>query len=209
MTASSQNSVTTSKFSSLFMPSVHILYGRHFLWGGGMEWKVTQQGPRAVIEVWRPDQGDGLYKAYLVGQSGRCLLGTLMPEEGRLYLRRTVTVDHLQRQGTWPVKQVEEELVCPFRPSDSPVSWEDPVLRRSARNLPRHTVRREQEGGFSLYFPFDSRAPFPLTPVFCFARLERGQLVFSFEKGGLPYISCRQGENRREANQKEGTGWQI
>lgn len=170
---------------------------------------MTQQGPRAVVEVWRTDDGEGLYKAHLVGEHGRCLLGTLMPEGGRLYLRRILTVDNLNRQGVWPIRQVEEQLVrLQDRPAAAPM-WEDPVLRRSARNLPRHTVRREEDGGFSLRFPFDPRAPFPLTPVFCFARVEGGQLVFSFKKGGLPYISSPRGENRGEANTKEGAKWQI
>lgn len=163
-----------------------------------MEWKVTEQGPRAVIEVWRDNDGEGLFKAYLAGPAGRCLLGTLMPEGGRLFLRRTLSIDSLKRQGTWPIRRVEEELVCSFREHAPEIQWEDEVLRRSARRLPRHTVRREGEG-FSLVFPFDPHSPFPLIPVFCFARLEGGRLIFSFQKGGVPYIFPGDGKNREEA----------
>lgn len=166
--------------------------------GGNVKWKVTEQGPRAVIEVWREDDGKGLYKAYLTGPGGRRLLGTLIPEEGRLYLRRVLSIDSLRRQGTWPVRQVEEELACSFQERAAEIHWDDAVLRRSARKLPRHTLRREGEG-FSLSFPFDPRAPFPLVPAFCFARLEGGRLIFSFQKGGVPYIFPGHGKNREEA----------
>ena len=162
-----------------------------------MNWKITEQGPRAVIEVWRENDGEGLYKAHLAGTGGQCLLGTLMPEDGRLFLRRVLSIDSLKRQGVWPVRRVEEEMVCSFRERAPEIVWEDEVLRRSARRLPRHTVRREGEG-FSLSFSFDPRAPFPLVPAFCFARLEGGRLIFSFQKGGIPYIFPRDGKNREE-----------
>lgn len=162
-----------------------------------MEWNVKEQGPRVIIEVWRKDDGEGLYKAYLAGPGGRCLMGTLMPEGGRLFLRRTLSIDSLRRQGVWPVRQVVEELVCSFRERPPAIEWEDEVLRRCAQRLPRHTVRREGEG-FSLSFPFDPRAPFPLVPVFCFARVEGGRLIFSFHQGGVPYIFPGEGKNREE-----------
>lgn len=162
-----------------------------------MEWKVKEEGPRVVIEAWRNDDGEGLYKAYLTGTGGRCLLGTLMPEGGRLFLRRVLSIDSLRRQGAWPVRQVTEELVCSFREEPPAVEWEDEVLRRCAGRLPRHTVRREGEG-FSLSFPFDPRAPFPLVPIFCFARVENGRLIFSFHPGGVPYIFQRERKNREE-----------
>lgn len=162
-----------------------------------MEWNVKEQGPRAVIEVWRKDDGEGLYKAYAAGPGGRVLLGTLMPEGGRLFLRRTLSIDSLRRQGAWPVRQVTEELVCSFLERPPTVEWEDEVLRRCAQRLPRHTVRREGDG-FSLSFPFDPRAPFPLSPIFCFGRVENGRLIFSFHKGGVPYISPGEGKNREE-----------
>lgn len=164
-----------------------------------MNWKVAEQGPRVVIEIWRPDDGEGLFKAYLAGPSGRCLLGTLAPEGGRLFLRRTLSIDSLNRQGVWPILRVEEELICSFRERAPEIQWEDEVLRRSAGRLPRHTLRREGDG-FSLSFPFDPRTPFPLVPAFCFARLEGGRLIFSFQKGGIPYIFQRDGKNREEVN---------
>lgn len=157
-----------------------------------VEWKITEQGPRVVVEVWRADGREGLYKAYLTAAGQRCLLGTLAPEGGRLYLRRVLSVDSLKRQGVWPVQGVEERLVCSFQSQPAPVQWSDPVLRRSAKGLPKYEFRRE-EGGFSLSFAFDLRAPFPLTAVFCFARVEQDRLIFSFRENGMPYISSPTG----------------
>ena len=163
-----------------------------------MEWRIQEQGPRVVVEVWREDDGAGLYKAYLTGPAGRCLLGTLIPEGGRLFLRRTLSTDSLKRQGVWPVMGVEEVMACSFREDAPRIIWEDPVLRRSAEHLPRHTARREGDG-FTLSFPFDPRAPFPLVPAFCFARVEGGRLIFSFQKDGAPYIFPGTGNAREEA----------
>jgi hypothetical protein len=156
--------------------------------GERVGWRVEQQGLRAAVEVWREDDGAGLYKAYALGPAGRCLLGTLAPEGGRLYLRRVLSVDSLRRQGCWPVERVEEVLARPLQEDTPELPWTDPVLRRSASRLPRHTVSREGEGRISLRFPFDPCAPFPLTPAFCFARVEGGCLLFSFREDGTPWI---------------------
>ena len=153
--------------------------------GRGVEWTVQEQGPRAAVEVWRPDDGRGLYKAWAAGPGGRCLLGTLVPEGNTLRLRRVLSVDSLRRQGAWPVERVEEELAWTFFPQQRQVTFEDPVLRRSAADLPPHTVRWTADG-FSLTFPYDPNRPFPLTPAFCFARVEGGRLVFSFRADGMP-----------------------
>ena len=172
-----------------------------------MEWKVTEQGPRAVIEVWRENDGQGLYKAWLAGQEERCLLGTLAPENGWLYLRRTLSIDSLRRQGAWPVRTVEEEQVCSFQTPK--LNWSDAVLCRCARRLPPHRLRREGEG-VVLSFPFDPYRPFPLTPVFCFARVEQGHLLFFFDGDGRPYIFPALGNDTKEANeQRRETSWQI
>lgn len=173
-----------------------------FFGGEQVEWTVAEQGPRAVIEVWQEDKGDGLYKAYLSGPWGTCLLGTLMPEKGRLFLRRTLSVDSLKRQGAWPVKKVECRMVHSFREEDAAIPWADEILRRCARNLPRHTVYRDGQG-FSLVTRFDPRLPFPMTPLFCFGRVENGRLIFSFRADGTPYIFQTEGKNREESNRQK------
>ena len=159
-----------------------------------MEWKMTEQGLRVVIETWCPDRKDGLYKAYLIGQGQRCLMGTLIPEGGMLYLRRALSVDGLKRQGVWPVTGVVAQRVCSFQEAETSIRWTDAVLRSSAEKLPDHEIIRDRNG-FSISFRYDPRAPFPMTAAFCFARVENGRLIFSFREDGMPYISSITGEN--------------
>ena len=50
----------------------------------------------------------------------------------------------------------------------------------------------QKKGCFQLAWPWDPEAPFPLPPVFCFARVQslgdRPYLVFQFQPGGIPRI---------------------
>lgn len=166
-----------------------------------MKWKVTEQGSRAVIEVWRENNGVGLFKAYIKGPAGRFQLGTLIPERGGLYLRRTLSVDTLKRQGVWPIRKIEEELVYSFQEQSGQIEWKDEVLRRCVRKLPQYTLSRNGEI-ISFVFRFDPRSIFPFVPIFCFARVENGRLIFSFYKDGTPYIFQKKGNDREEANEQ-------
>ncbi len=168
-----------------------------------MEWLIKEQGKQVVIEVRYKDKGDGLYKAYAIGENGSFLLGTLIPENGNLCLRRTLTVDGLKRYGVWPVKGVECRMTHPFQETVPTIPWVDDVLRCSARRLPRHTVRRNGSG-FVLSVPFDPRRPFPLIPLFCLSRVEHGRLLFFFLADGTPHIFRAEGNNRRETNTEGG-----
>lgn len=150
-----------------------------------MEHKVTQQGGLTVVEVWRPDRGEGLFKAELCAASGRMPLGTLLPEGGRLYLRRALRTEELKGRGLWPVLGVETYLAYPFHGKGDAVEWTDELLRRCARCLPPHTVSRSG-GAVTFSFPFDPCAPFPFLPAFCFARVENGRLLFCFDQQGIP-----------------------
>lgn len=174
-----------------------------------MEWSVTEQGPRVVIEVQCDNNRDGLYKAFAVGQKGSVLLGTLVPEKGKLALRRTLSVDSLKRQGAWPVIQVESRLAHSFSGNNVSIPWVDEILRSSARRLSRYAVQRSGED-LILSTPFDTNMPFPLVPLFCLSRVESGRVIFSFRKDGTPYIFQGDGKNRKEIKREGGTPpWQI
>lgn len=95
---------------------------RYALEGGG-SLTVEEAGLRAVLTAERPEDGRGLYKAYLRGPSGRALLGTLAPEGGRLRVRRTLTLDDLKRQGAWPPVGGEAELAFSFGRDRAPAGW--------------------------------------------------------------------------------------
>ena len=64
--------------------------------------RIREEGLQAVISARAADDGAGLYKLHLLGKGDSLLLGTLIPENGALCLRRTIPVDQLRRRGLWP-----------------------------------------------------------------------------------------------------------
>ena len=64
----------------------------------------------------------------------------------------------------------------------------EPLLREAAGE--RGALLRREGEGFSLAWPFRPEEPFPLTPLFCFARVEElagaPHLVIPFRPGGCP-----------------------
>lgn len=150
------------------------------------------------------DDGRGLYKVYLHGGQGSMLMGTLMPEQGMLRLRRSISIAELKRKNCWPIADAHAELAFSFSEDEGnavPEGWQraehladmlqDEILRKSAAELKEAFIRWE-ETGFLLAMPYEERKPFPLTPLFClgtFCRLgERGYIVFCFDRSGVPRI---------------------
>ncbi len=166
---------------------------------------VHEEGLRAVFEADMPDDRQGLYKVHVAGAGGGMLLGTLMPESGRLHLRRSLPVGELRQKGCWPVTKGEAKIAFHFEQSSNsgangcPPGWHreenpaqlmgDRILARAAGQTRGMLLRRE-EGGFSLAVPFDQARDFPLTPLFCFARVEhlgqRPYAIFKFNGHGCP-----------------------
>lgn len=167
--------------------------------GGGMDWQVEEENGRVCLRASRPDDGRGLYKAWVRGPMARCLLGTLAPSGGRLFLRRTLPVDDLRAKGCWPVVAVEEELALPFRrEAFAPKGWRrcgkltfpDPLVDAAFSRANGGFFREEAEGGLILAYPYTPACPFPLTPLFCLARVEdiegKPYLLFSFDREKTP-----------------------
>ena len=172
---------------------------RQYRWGGGGSLPVRADGLRAAVEAERPADGRGLYKAYLRGPSGRALLGTLAPEGGRLRIRRTLTLDALERQGAWPPAGGEVELAFSFGGEGTPAGWRrvDPGrLSFGEKALRAMAVRagsalcREEGEGFTLAWPFSCARPFPLPALFCLARAAELEgerhVLFRFGRDGWP-----------------------
>ena len=64
---------------------------------GGRGWlTVREENGRVRAEAQLPDDGRGLYKAWLLGERGRALAGTFVPEGGALKLRRALSLDELR-----------------------------------------------------------------------------------------------------------------
>ncbi|MCI8422560.1 MAG: hypothetical protein HFF50_03360 [Lawsonibacter sp.] len=164
---------------------------------GGGRLLLRQEGPRVRAEAVRPADGQGLYKAWLLGRDGaRYLLGTLAPEGNRLVLRRSLSLGELERAGCWPPEGAEAPLAFPFQ------TWERWHCERSPERLVRDPLlrphlrqpllcRRGQEG-FCLAAPFRPECPVPLVPLFCLARVERLEgrphLVWRFDREGRPLL---------------------
>ena len=144
---------------------------RRFTLEGGGALTVREEGLRAVLAAQRPDDGRGLYRAYLLGpEGGPALLGTMAPEGKILVIRRTISLDELRRQGAWPPCGGRAELSFSFTGNAATEGWRwaDPAalpfrdgeLRRAASRLGRTLYRQEGEG-FALACPFSCREPFP------------------------------------------------
>ncbi len=167
---------------------------------GGGSLQLREEGGKVIFEAARPDDKRGLYKLRLYGRNRGLELGTLLPEQGILRLRRSVSVDRLKAEGCWPVTEAEVVLAIPFSSGDMPPGWMredsparllhgDPLLEHSAQGL-SHAFLRREEGFFQLALPYGEGTPFALTPLFCLAKVERlGEkyyIVFSFRENGAP-----------------------
>ena len=168
-----------------------------------MDWQAEEEKGRVCLRASRPDDGRGLYRAWVCGPTARCLLGTMTPSGGRLVLRRVLPVDDLRARGCWPVTAVEEELFFPFHaPAQPPppagwrhspaLDFPDPPVALAYRAAPSGLCRDEPDGGLTLAYPFLPGRPFPLVPLFCLARLRRIEgreyLLFSFDREKNPVL---------------------
>jgi len=160
---------------------------------------VRQEGEQAVCRAIRAG-GGGLYKAWLLGERGRALLGTLIPQGGGLCLRRVIPLRQLERQGAWPPVGAE---VAAARAStgEAPPGWcwtdcpgrllGEKALSAALAHRERGLLRREGEG-FWLAFPYEGGKPFPLPALFCLSRVERlgdrWYVVFRFSRRGRPEV---------------------
>lgn len=161
-----------------------------------MEHTVREQNGKVTVTVTRPIDDRGLYRATAVGAGGgRLLLGTLIPQGGRLILTRTLSVDALRQRGCYPIATVETALAHAFSgpAASSPPSFPDDILRRAFAASPRGRWQATGDG-FTLTFPYDPAAPFPMAPIFCLAqvvRLEgRFYLRYHFDKMGNPRLDA-------------------
>lgn len=173
-----------------------------------MEWRfegpggmvtVSQEGGSALCRASRMKSDDSIYKAWLLGEQGRALLGTLIPEGECLRLRRTIPVAQLERQGAWPPLRSEIVRMGEDRPPPAPWRWEhhpgarlgDPLLARCLEGVERALICEEGDG-LRLALPLLPDQPFPLPPLFCLGRVERLEdafwVAFSFDREGHPRL---------------------
>lgn len=166
---------------------------RTFSVDGGGRIQLLWEGGRVEVAVERPDDGLGLYKAWLCGvEGGQILVGTLAPEGGRLKRRRWFYIRELEATGCWPVKDGKILLAFPFEHRN----WyceqhperlvADPILRAQIKGA--MMCCRDGDSVF-LALPFRKEISVMLNAVFCFGRVEiiNGSLhiVWKFSKSGV------------------------
>ena len=191
------------------MSGVRGLERREIQLRGGGALTLWEEGMLVHLQAERPDDGRGLYKVWVQGPGGRLLLGTLMPEGGRLHLRRRLSRGELERSGCWPVTGGETVLAFAFergkwlREERPERLVRDVVLRKSLQG--QAMLLRRGEDGFCLSAPFDSKRPFPLTPLFCLSKIERveggSRVIFRFDREGNPVVP----HNGRQSGENSGT----
>lgn len=176
---------------------------RQITLSGGGQLGYTDAGAMVHFNVVRPDDQTGLYKAWIFGAHGRMLLGTLIPEEGRLHLRRTVSRRTLEMNGCYPFIGGETAMAFSFqnrqRAQETGWRWEsqaehylsDPLLQECARKWGkfRHKIARD---GFYLAVPIKIQGEFPLIPIFCLGQLMTIEgtphIFWEFDKKGIPVL---------------------
>ena len=134
----------------------------------------------------------GLWCAWAVGERGELRLGVLEPAGEQSVIRRrfsdrmTAPLGRLLRGEIRPAGEREET----WAPAPAPDRlFRTPWLRRQLQNTQGVLTRTEGERRF-LAIPYDAKQPFPLTALFCFARLRpvggKPYVVYGFDKEEWP-----------------------
>ena len=135
-----------------------------------------------------PLPGEGLWCAWAVGDRGELRLGVLEPEGAEGAIRRrfsgrlTAPLGRLLRGEVRPAGARQPERWEPAPASDR--LFRAPWLRRRLKGV-QGALTRQAESTRYLALPFDPAKPFPLTTLFCFARLRQiaggDYIVFAFD----------------------------
>lgn len=168
---------------------------------GTLSWR--EEGSSVLFQAQSEKREDGLYKVYITFETEEFLLGTLVPEQGGLYLKRRLSRKELEDKG-WPIlRGAEGRLAFHFESEAAGECWspagdldcllKDPVLLGAG--VISGALICHEESGFRLAVPFDPIRPFPLVPLICLGReMKRegtGYLCFDFDRTGNPQIKKR------------------
>ncbi len=134
--------------------------------------------------------GPAFLRAYLVGEQGEMLLGVLAPEGGAYSIRR-----RLSRRETSDLGKL---LRCDAR-REGERAWErvpapegllkSPWLSHMLQGVSGVLTQQGKERRL-VAIPYDSAKPFPLAPLFCFAKICRIEgtlhVVYAFDAQEQP-----------------------
>lgn len=182
---------------------------RYPLYLGGARAGALTVETRGLYEeyqaVCRP-QTPALLRAWLEGERGAIPLGVLVPEGDVFTIRRRLSRERTAELGrvrccrVRPAEETEPPPPEPSPPPGPPEGWEASsraerlvggYFAHFLRPLPGVLTRREGTTRL-LAAPLDTAAPFPIPPLFCFARtctLGGGRYaVFAFDSAGAPVM---------------------
>ena len=151
--------------------------------GARGEVAVCPQGARTELRCTLPDPGDGLYRAFLLGERGELPLGVLAPEGGglalcrRLYSRDVAALGNLLRgEARRSFRFRDSAAEAPkshWRETGCPAQlFQSRFLQNRLRPIGRAWWRREG-GLLVLALPLEEGKPFPLEALFCLGRVGR------------------------------------
>lgn len=148
-------------------------------------------GVRTEIRTSMDDPGDGLYRAFLLGERSELPLGVLAPEDGRLtvcrrlYNRDVAALGKLLRGEARRSFRFEETGLC-WRETCCPAQlFHSRFLIDRLRPAGRGWWRREGSV-LLLALPLEEGKPFPLEALFCLGRIQRVEgsrcVVYAFRE---------------------------
>ena len=137
------------------------------LYCGGRPQGEVVIGPEEIrreVRAAMADPGDGLYRAFLLGQAGELPLGVMEPAGGTLSVRRRLYAREIAALG--PLERGEARLSFAFgegvwQETDAPGQvTADPALRRRLESLPG-SCADGRGSGCCWPFPWRRESPFP------------------------------------------------
>lgn len=159
------------------------------------ELTVTQGPPYIYFDASCRTPQKRIYRAFVVGETGELRLGVLEPVGEKLVIRRRLSAREtapigriLRAEARLSAAEAEED--DRWQPIPAPESlFRSAFLREQLRGA-AGILTRQEPGYRLLALPFDSRRPFLLNSLFCFARIVRigGQeyAVFTFDQTEIP-----------------------
>lgn len=144
---------------------------------------------RAVCDL-KPDIGP--MRLFVVGEQGELRLGVIQPEDGAFVLRRQISVREAASAGRILRCELHSDVSLEpewERAVEPEKLFRDPALKRHLQNGTDVLIRRSSDRCF-VALPFDVRRPFPMTDLFCLARIrrirQRQYAVFCFDRQEKP-----------------------
>ena len=140
-----------------------------------------------------PLPGEGLWCAWAVGDLGELRLGILEPVGDLASIRRRFSArltDPLGRLQWGEIRPACPAETGAWTPLTAPEAlFRTPGLRRELGRTPGALIR-DRGDRRDVAVPYDPARPFPLTGLFCFARIcrigGRDYAVFAFDREGRP-----------------------